>query len=67
MAKISMTDLDYYAHKDDSKTPLEETLGVFDTLVREGKIRYIAASNSSAPRLAEALDVSKRRRPKQML
>ena len=50
----------YYAHKDDPKTPLEETLGAFDTLVREGKVRYIAASNYTAPRLAEALDVSKR-------
>ena len=50
----------YYAHKDDLKTPLEETLGAFDTLVREGKVRYIAASNYTAPRLAEALDVSKR-------
>ena len=51
----------YYAHKDDPKTPLEETLGAFDKLVREGKVRYIAASNYTAPRLAEALDVSKRR------
>ena len=51
----------YYAHKDDPETPLEETLGAFDTLVREGKVRYIAASNYTAPRLAEALDVSKRR------
>jgi aryl-alcohol dehydrogenase (NADP+) len=51
----------YYAHKDDPKTPLEETLGAFDTLVREGKVRYIAASNYTATRLAEALDVSKRR------
>ena len=51
----------YYAHRDDSKTPLEETLGAFDTLVREGKARYIAASNYSAPPLAEALDVSKGR------
>ena len=44
----------YYAHKDDPKTPLEETLGAFDTLVREGKVRYIAASNYAAPRLVNA-------------
>jgi aryl-alcohol dehydrogenase (NADP+) len=50
----------YYAHKDDPKTSLEETLGAFDALVREGKVRYIAASNYTAPRLAEALDISKR-------
>ena len=33
----------YYAHEDDLRTPIEETLGAFDTLVREGKVRYIAA------------------------
>src|ERR1700676_5390611 len=50
----------YYAHADDEKTPLEETLGAFDALVREGKVRYIAASNYSAPRLAKALAISAR-------
>src|SRR6202021_904200 len=50
----------YYAHADDEKTSLEETLGAFDALVRAGKVRYIAASNYSAPRLAEALAVSDR-------
>ncbi|HEY0791902.1 MAG TPA: aldo/keto reductase [Chthoniobacterales bacterium] len=50
----------YYAHADDPDTPLEETLGAFDSLVREGKVRYIAASNYSAARLAEALAVSQR-------
>lgn len=50
----------YYAHADDEQTPLEETLGAFDALVREGKVRYIAASNYTAPRLAKALEVSDR-------
>lgn len=50
----------YYAHVDDEETALEETLGAFDSLVREGKVRYIAASNYTAPRLAEALAVSDR-------
>ena len=51
----------YYAHADDNpEIPLEETLGAFDELVRSGKVRYIAASNYSAPRLAEALAVSER-------
>jgi aryl-alcohol dehydrogenase-like predicted oxidoreductase len=45
----------YYAHEDDPDTPLEETMAAFDRLVREGKARYIAASNYSAPRLAAAL------------
>jgi aryl-alcohol dehydrogenase-like predicted oxidoreductase len=48
----------YYAHADDEQTPLEETLGTFDSLIREGKARYVAASNFSARRLAEALKVS---------
>jgi aryl-alcohol dehydrogenase-like predicted oxidoreductase len=50
----------YYAHRDDPGTPLEETLGAFDDLVRDGLVRYVAASNYSAPRLAEALAVSER-------
>ncbi len=50
----------YYAHRDDPETPLEETLGAFDDLVRDGLVRYVAASNYSAPRLAEALAVSER-------
>jgi aryl-alcohol dehydrogenase-like predicted oxidoreductase len=50
----------YYAHTDDPTTPLEETLAAFDALVREGKVRYIAASNYTEARLREALSVSKR-------
>lgn len=50
----------YYAHADDPSTPLEETLGAFDALVREGKVLHVAASNYSAPRLSEALAISKR-------
>lgn len=50
----------YYAHIDDQSVPLEETLGAFDALVREGKVRYVGASNSTAARLAEALEVSRR-------
>jgi aryl-alcohol dehydrogenase-like predicted oxidoreductase len=56
---IDTVDL-YYAHKDDPSTPLEETLGAFATLIREGKIRYAAASNYSAARLSEALRVGQR-------
>lgn len=50
----------YYAHKDDPKTPLDASLRAFDALVREGKVRYVAASNYTAPRLAEALSISER-------
>ncbi len=41
-------------------TPLEETLGAFDELMKEGKVRAIGASNYSAQRLAQALEVSSR-------
>ena len=50
----------YYAHADDPDTPLEDTLRAFDELVNEGKVKFIAASNYSAPRLAHALEISDR-------
>ncbi|HYP82617.1 aldo/keto reductase [Variovorax sp.] len=50
----------YQSHDDDSDTPLEDTLGAFGDLIRAGKVRAIGASNYSAPRLAEALDVAER-------
>src|SRR4051795_13091030 len=50
----------YYAHYDDETTPLEETLTAFDELVTSGKVRYVAASNYSAARLAEALETAQR-------
>jgi aryl-alcohol dehydrogenase-like predicted oxidoreductase len=50
----------YQAHKDDPETPLEETLQAFDELVKEGKARYIGASNYSGPRLAEAVEASRK-------
>ncbi|MGX5655380.1 aldo/keto reductase [Geodermatophilus nigrescens] len=50
----------YYAHYDDATTPLEETLTAFDELVREGKVRHVAASNYSPARLTEALETSER-------
>jgi aryl-alcohol dehydrogenase-like predicted oxidoreductase len=50
----------YYAHQDDEKTPLGDTLAAFDALVKAGKVRAIGASNYSAARLGEALDISER-------
>lgn len=50
----------YQAHKDDETVPLEETLGAFADLVKAGKVRAIGASNYSAPRLMQALEVSAR-------
>src|SRR5437667_11351891 len=51
----------YQAHWDDRDTPLEETLRAFDDLVRQGKVRYLGASNYHAWRLARALGESERR------
>lgn len=56
---IDTVDL-YYAHQDDPHTPLAETLGAFQALIDEGKIRHAAASNYSAARLGEALSIGQR-------
>lgn len=50
----------YQAHQDDTETPLEETLAAFSELVREGKVRFVGASNYSGARLKEALDTSRK-------
>lgn len=44
----------YYQHEPDPATPIAETLGALDELVREGKVRAIGCSNFSAEQLAEA-------------
>ena len=44
----------YQAHRDDQETPLEEIMAAFDDLVKQGKVRWIGASNFTAARLAEA-------------
>jgi len=49
----------YQSHEDDPATPLEETLGAYAELIKQGKVRAIGASNYSAERLAEALKVSR--------
>lgn len=48
----------YQAHEDDESVPLEETLGAFARLIEAGKVRAIGASNYSATRLREALQIS---------
>ena len=49
----------YYSHHDDAEVPIAETLGAYAQLIGEGKIRYIAASQHTGPRLQEALNISK--------
>jgi aryl-alcohol dehydrogenase-like predicted oxidoreductase len=50
----------YQAHFDDPHTPLDETLRAFDDLIRQGKVRYIGASNYHSWRLMQALWTSDR-------
>jgi aryl-alcohol dehydrogenase-like predicted oxidoreductase len=50
----------YQAHSMDFLTPMEETLGAFDTLVRQGKVRYIGCSNFSAWQTMKAVAISER-------
>ena len=50
----------YYAHFDDEGTPLEESLRVFDALVKAGLVRHIGASNYTAKRLTAALELQRR-------
>jgi aryl-alcohol dehydrogenase-like predicted oxidoreductase len=50
----------YQIHSFDPLTPLEETLGALDDVVRQGKVRYIGCSNLAAWQMAKALGVSAR-------
>ncbi len=49
----------YQMHWPDTIVPIEESLKAFDTLVKEGKVRYIGTSNDSAYGLTKANEISK--------
>ena len=49
----------YQSHTDDAATPQEETLETYAQLAKQGKVRVIGASNFTAERLAQSLEVSK--------
>ncbi|HXR10946.1 MAG TPA: aldo/keto reductase, partial [Gaiellaceae bacterium] len=51
----------YQMHEPDPSTPIEETLGALDELVREGKVRFIGSSNFSAAQVEEADRISRDR------
>jgi aryl-alcohol dehydrogenase-like predicted oxidoreductase len=48
----------YHVHEWDGQTPLDETMETLDTLVRTGKVRYLAASNYAGWQLMKALAVA---------
>ncbi|GAA2569439.1 aldo/keto reductase [Winogradskya consettensis] len=50
----------YWAHYDDANTPLEETAGAFDALVRAGKVRAIGVSNYTGDRIREWFEIARR-------
>jgi len=50
----------YQLHYDDGITPIEETLSAFQDLIKEGKIRWIGASNLSPERLKASLDIAEK-------
>ncbi len=52
----------YYAHFPDPDTSLEQTLAVYDDLIRQGKLRYVALSNHSAWQVVESLWIADDRR-----
>ena len=48
----------YQIHATDLVTPIEETIRVLDTLVQQGKVRYVGVSNWHAWRIMKALGIS---------
>lgn len=48
----------YQIHGNDAITPIEETLRALDTLVQQGKVRYIGVSNWQSWKIAKALGIS---------
>ena len=49
----------YHMHGFDARTPIEETISTLDNAVRQGKVRYIAASNFSGWHLQKSLSISR--------
>jgi aryl-alcohol dehydrogenase-like predicted oxidoreductase len=52
--QVDVIDL-YWAHFDDVDTPVEETVAAMDALVKQGKVRYVGASNLSVDRITASL------------
>ena len=50
----------FYSHRPDPDTPLEETMGALDLIVRQGKALYAGISNYSAEQTTEAVAILKR-------
>ena len=58
LARLGVDGIDlYYQHQDDAATPLGDSLGAFDGLVKAGKVRTTGLSNFTAERVEEALAI----------
>lgn len=57
--KLDYVDI-FYHHRPDYETPLEETMGALDQIVKSGKALYVGISNYPADRTAEAAKILKR-------
>ena len=49
----------FYSHRPDPNTPLEETMGALDSIVRQGKALYVGVSSYSAEDTAKAIEILK--------
>ena len=51
----------FYHHRFDQNTPMEESMGALETLVRQGKALYVGVSNYVDPHFTQALEIMKER------
>ncbi|MGI4806193.1 MAG: L-glyceraldehyde 3-phosphate reductase [Janthinobacterium lividum] len=56
--KLDYVDI-FYSHRPDPETPLEETMGALDLMVRQGKALYVGISNYHPKEAAEAIKILK--------
>jgi L-glyceraldehyde 3-phosphate reductase len=57
--KLDYVDI-FYSHRFDPETPLEETIGALDAIVRQGKALYVGISSYSSAQTAEAAAIARR-------
>jgi L-glyceraldehyde 3-phosphate reductase len=61
LKRLGIDHLDiFYSHRFDPATPLEETIGALDTLVRQGKALYAGVSNYEDPHFTRAIELTRR-------
>ncbi len=56
--KLDYVDI-FYSHRPDPNTPLEETMGALDSIVRQGKALYVGISNYETPEATRAIQILK--------